>query len=194
MLVSEVSQCWCSWGKWHHPSLLFSDRRYHTPCCSGSLLRIVRAISMPCTTALLCFSVGAWLGFKTLKGPSTGYLSMLCLKPIVTRKQFHVYIVHGIYGVALLKAGTLLHSLWICFCLLLMKGFFLAPAVFYPWGGNMLSSKSTPGRGIFSLSVPSDPYATLCTTGPAPSFSPEAGATDLLWRKSCTSKTSEFEL
>ena len=63
--------------------------------------------------------------------------------------------------------------------------------IFCPWKGNIPSSESIPGMGnVLSQCAPRDPYTTLCTQEPAPSFSLVA----LLWRMSHTSKTSEFEL
>ena len=58
-------------------------------------------------------------------------------------------------------------------------------------GGSKPSSKSIPGKGLFSPRAPQDFYTTICTLGPAVS-SPGTQATPPLWGKSSTSKTSSW--
>ena len=79
-----------------------------------------------------------------------------------------------------------------CLCLLLMKGLLLETAGYVVL--REYSSKSTPGRGIFSSKMPQRSLVRtgLSTPEPAPT-SPGVPATAPLWKKSHTSKISEFE-
>ena len=54
------------------PHFLIHGQAISHLCCSGRPHRIVRAVSMPGATVLLCFIFGIWLGFKTwnFNGPS----------------------------------------------------------------------------------------------------------------------------
>lgn len=74
LCCSEIQLCWC-WGrKWWSP-LSHPRQRISHACCSGSPHIIVRTVSISGTTALLHFTFGVQLSFKTLnlKWPGTAW-------------------------------------------------------------------------------------------------------------------------
>ena len=91
------------------------------------------------------------------------------VKFFAPENQAHTCAICGIYGIALLKAAKVVFPLGAPLSPTVERAFAGTFRVFCPWGGNIPSSKSTPGRESSLLMHPRDLYTMLCSLGPAPS-------------------------
>lgn len=200
VLLCAVPLCWLWEGKWCRPPISSPNRESHTPCYLAGLYRVVRSVTTHCTTALLHFTFGAQLGFKTshVKGfalcrpsplppPQEQSFSVLCLMSCVPEKQSHTYKMCEIYGVAPWKSPTGLSNVCTPLPSVYERPFANTCGVFCPCRGNIPSAKCTLGRGMFSPSlneeIPTPLYALWCQRPP----SPQSIWHSSFWRKSHTS-------